>query len=450
MKRAMNAVKDLNFTIFKNDRGVTILLVVLLMFFVIFPLTVLVIDLSHLYFVRNELHNAADAGALAGARYLYNDDGTLVNVGANQIAFDAAVANKALSKSGLLAVDVNWNPGENYGADIDVQRGHWSFASKIFAANDSTAPVDLWNVSAAELDNDPNFINSVRVVARRQTFPATSFFAGIFGLNDFELSVEAVAYIGFAGSIPPEDVDQPIAICRQSILDAAGNYSCATGRMINSGGGTTHNTAAWTNFTQPCATATPPTIDPLICSDGNPDFLNFGSGMGTVGGMQDNVFKDLRDCWLTTASLNNDSRGYPTEPWTLTLPVIDCPANNPSPCSKLVGVVTLVVVWIKQSGTDPHWNDIPSQMRQPNGMMWQCSHGIDVESMTEAQRQECWGEFTDNFELNTADDTPVGDLSASDIQKTMFFLPECEAHEPTGTTGGQNFGILARIPVLVK
>ncbi len=35
-------------------------------------------------------------------------------------------------------------------------------------------------------------------------------------------------------------------------------------------------------------------------------------------------------------------------------------------------------------------------------------------------------------------------------KKNIFFLPDCTVHEPVGTTGGENFGILAEIPVLVK
>jgi hypothetical protein len=41
-------------------------------------------------------------------------------------------------------------------------------------------------------------------------------------------------------------------------------------------------------------------------------------------------------------------------------------------------------------------------------------------------------------------------MTASDIQKTIFILPSCEPHEPSGTTGGENYGVLAKIPVLVK
>ncbi len=165
--------------------------------------------------------------------------------------------------------------------------------------------------SAEELDGDLNFINAVRVVARRQATPAASFFARIFGYPNFELSMEAVAYIGFAGSLRPEDVDQPIAICRQSIEDEDG-YTCATGRMIDSGGGTTSNTAAWSNFSQdPCQTASVPSVRPLVCSDGNPDPLVFGEGMGTVGGMQDTVYNQLRDCWLAARGPGGGIRRNP-------------------------------------------------------------------------------------------------------------------------------------------
>jgi len=434
----------------KNQEGITIPLVAILLF-VLLGITALTIDLAHLYVVRNELQNAADAGALAGARFLYNGDGSAVNPGANQIAYDAARDNRALAETGsAIAVDINWADGQNSGANVDVQRGHWSFATHTFTANDSLFPVDLARTTG-ELDGDLNFINAVRVVSRRQATPAASFFARIFGFDNFQLSMDAVAYIGFAGSLRPEDVDQPIAICRQSITGPDGVLDCATGRMINSSGGTTTNTAAWTNFSQePCQTANVPSVRPLVCADGNPDPLVFGEGMGTVGGMQNTVYDQMRNCWMNAAGLATDERGYPIEPWTITLPVIDCPSSNPGPCSELVGAVTLDVLFIKQSGTDPQWRDIPLEMEG-----WTCSYAtgenaLTIDTMTSAQRQECWQEFSEAFDLNTADDTAVGTLSASDIQKTMFFRPDCQYHEPQGATGGINFGILARIPVLVE
>jgi len=443
MKKPSGASKS---SALRDQRGVTIILVALLMF-VFLGIAALAIDLSSLYVVGNELQNAADAGALAGARFLYNNDGTAVNPGANLIAFNAARDNRALSIAGAIPVDVSWTSG-NTG---DVQRGHWSFATRAFTPNDSTVAVPLWNVPTEWLD-DPasNFINAVRVVARREATPAAAFFSRIFGFTDFELSREAVAYIGFAGSLRPEDVDQPIAICRQSIVDADGNYTCATGRMIDSGGGTTHNTAAWTNFSQPCQTASASSVRPLVCGSGNPEVIDFGEGMGTTGGMQDNVYRDLRDCWLN-APLSKDWRGYPTEPYGLTLPVIDCTGNNPGPCSVVRGAVTLDIVWVKQSGSDPQWRDIPVEMQS-----WECSLWVaagkpeNINALTSGQRQQCWKEFATTFQLKTANGTSVGTLSHSDLQKTIFFLPSCEPHEPRGITGGENYGVLASIPKLVR
>ena len=444
-KTMEKALKPFHPSRLKDQNGVTVILVAILMF-VFLGIAALAVDLSNLYVVRNELQNAADAGALAGARFLYNDDGTAVNPGANGIAYAAATANKALSITGAVAVDVNWTEGTNTG---DVQRGHWSFGlgdlPRGFYPNNSPVAVDLANVSTEELDADVNFINAVRVVARRQDTPkgtpAASFFARIFGREYFTLSADAVAYIGFAGSLRPEDVDQPIAICKQSITSSDGEeYTCSTGRMIDSGSGTTHNSGAWTNFSQPCDTASASSVRPLICGDGNPDTISFGDGMGTVGGMQDNVYSDLRDCWLSTSG----SSGPPTKAWRLALPVVDCPANNPGPCSEVLGTVTLDVLWIKQSSTDPQWKDIPLQMET-----WTCTQGVSIDSLTAAQRQQCWQEFASTFHLKTADGTSVGDLTPSELQKTIFFLPNCEPHEPRGVSGGENFGVLARIPVLV-
>ena len=280
---------SLNDSVLNNQRGVALTWVAL-MLFVLIGVAAFAVDLANIYGVRNELHNAADAGALAGALELYNDFGTQVNIGANQIAYDFAKKNTAQSEDGIISVDVNWSSGENTGGNVDVQRGHWSFATRTFTANNTLAPPDLWNKTTEELDADPTFINAVRVVARRQASPTASFFARIFGFNNFELSKEAVAYIGFAGSLEPEDAEQPIAICKQSLQDDDGSYTCAAGRMINSGSGTTHNSGAWTNFSQePCTTASVPTGRPLVCGSGNPGTLDLGEGMGTQGGMQDNV-----------------------------------------------------------------------------------------------------------------------------------------------------------------
>ena len=93
-----------------RDEGGAVAIIVAVTLPVFLAFAALAIDLSHLYVVRNELQNAADAGALAGARFLYNDSGTSINENANQIAYDAAVANN----SQKMAVEVNWESKINF------------------------------------------------------------------------------------------------------------------------------------------------------------------------------------------------------------------------------------------------------------------------------------------------------------------------------------------------
>ena len=414
----------------RNQRG-SVTVIVGILIFMLVGFGALAVDISHLYVARNELQNAADAGALAGARVLYNDDGTAVNTGANQEACDTATANKSEGT----AVEVNWSGGN----DGDVQRGHWSFGlaglARGFYPNASTTPVDLWNVSTAELDADPDFINAVRVVTRRTTqgTPVASFFARIFGHENFELSAEAVGYIGFAGTLLAHDVDQPIAICSHSILDIDGEYNCNIGRMINSGvDAETNETGGWTSFDQtddPCSGGTNAAeIKTLVCSDGNPETLMLGEPVETNGGELQVTFDALRACWISETEQR-------TQLWTLTLPVIDCgEENNVGTCEKIVGAVVLNIVWITGAGADPGYNDAPTQMDD-----W-LSKEEDVDD-GEAR----WNDFVSHFNLVNADGTP-----APYAKKSIYFLPDCTPHPPKGISGGENFGILAKIPVLVQ
>ena len=406
-----------------HERGVTALVVAL----ILFPLicfAALGIDVAHIYVVRNELQNAADAGALAAARFLYDDEGTAVSTLANQHGFDGASAN--LSEN--IPVEVNWSGG-NAG---DVERGHWSFYNRTFTPNDATAAIDLWNVSDDELDRNLNFINAVRVRARREATPAEAFFARIFGYDGFELSAEAVAYRGFAGTLAPFDVDQPIVICEESILQND-EYTCNIGRMINSGQNVASSeTGGWTNFNQnsACTGGTnSQEVRGLICGDGNPEILRLGSDMSTNGGEIQSAFNGLISCWTS-----NTGR---SRPWNVTLPVVSCPDNNMNVCQELRGAVNLNIIWITEDN-DPHYNNVPTQMAGVENVVSSWAND-NPDGLAR------WNSFAEHFRLKNVDGSP-----APYSNKSIYFLPDCTPHEPAGTSGGHNFGILARIPVLVQ
>lgn len=415
-------------SILHNQCGATIVFVALTLT-VLIMFSALAVDVSHLYAVRNELQDSADAGALAGAAVLFKQsDGSLED---RTVILQEGARVAGANKTGNQFVDVNTD---------DVEIGHWSFTQKQFTPSDATTQTPTWQERPfADLDIDPAFINAVRVTAKRPDTP--SFLARIFSINEFQVGADAVAVRGFAGTLHPGEIDRPIAICKDSILknDA---YSCNMGRMLNSGGNAdTAMTAMWTNYTQdPCSTASNSDMQDLtkICSASNSTSVTFGEGIGTQNGVQDNVFGFVTDCWLAAADSNGD--GIPDKLWQLLLPVIECGVDNT--CAPLVGAVVVNVVWIIHQN-DPNMELVPLTMED-----WSCS----IAPATEAERFSCWKEFVDNFKLQNVTGPPVSDADYKEMyqKKNIFFLPDCTPHEPTGETGGENFGILARIPKLVE
>lgn len=407
----------------KEERGATFVVVALLII-VLVGVAALAIDTGHLFVVRNELQNASDAGCLAAARFLYYHDGTTVNEDANEVAYHAAIVNRSDGSP----VEVQWSGG-NAG---DVERGHWCFATRVFTPNEATQPVNLWDVSSEELDANPNFINAIRVKTRRQDTPSASFFARIFGYESFSLATEAIAYIGFAGTLAPGEADQPLAICKESLL-TNGQYTCSIGRMItNNEQVAGQESGGWTDFNQdsPCFTgANAETVRSLICNAGNPDSIILGQPIAINGGYIQNAHGLLRQCWQ---GFNGE-----TQPWSLTLPVIECPENNLDRCARVVGAVTVNIVWITPWEDDPSYSEAPWEMQNPRtGTTWS-SHNHDG--------QVRWNSFVQNFNLQNVDGSPVPYQ-----RRGVYFLPDCNDHQPKGRTGGENFGILAKIPVLVR
>lgn len=442
------------------ERGATAV-VVAIFIAALFALGALAVDVGHLYVSRNELQGAADACALAGAARLYNTSGTVIDVGANQVAHDAGEQNQSLKT----AVEINWTADN----DGDVQRGHFNFnahdtlAPRSFTPNASTTVIDLWNVSDDELDADTNFINAVRCVTRREATPVTNFLApvlGVFG-GSFATSIvraDAVAVIGFAGTLEPGEVDLPIALCSEQLRNADGEYSCSIGRMLNDGNTEgTNETAMWTDFRQSdgCSAASASEVRPFVCpddgvNDGNPGELLLGNNVDSTNGTTVATFDDLVDCWKTVwhldtnddgqadALLDTDGDGWPDRSWELKLPVVAC--GNNDPCTPLVGAVTVRVVWMVRSANLSGANLYDEAPAKLDG--WTCS---TPNPTTGAERVACWNEFVTFFNLRNSDNAPAPYAS-----KSVYFVPDCSPHELGGRTGGRNFGVLAKYPALVR
>jgi len=443
----------------KREEGAVLVLVAILCV-VLLGFAALAVDIGYLYVIRNELQNGADAGALAGAGALYLDDGSAVNPDANQVAYVMATANESQSEP----VEVQWSGG-NSG---DVERGHWTLSTRTFTPNPSLDATQLWGRTAAELDADLNFINAVRVRARREATPATAFFSTIFGRESFALAADAVAYLGYAGPRDASEFDAPIAICSYSILGANGVFEgCNVGRMINSGSDPgTSNTAGWTDFNQDpdsvCSGTNSNDLRPLVgCTSGTIPSMPISGDLpvATTGGANQVVYDDLRDCWLPY----RDS----AEVWEMLLPVIDCEGRNVGNCPVLIGAVKVEMLWMTEAGTAkpedaPYamegWEwatqaalpfdgvsgqsgcaDLAAQIGSPTDSGSDWGPGTYVEGMA---RWEC---FVRYFELQNSDDQ-----DAPLAKKSIYFRPSCDYSRQAGGPGGVNFGVMASSPVLVR
>ena len=432
MKRGKSII-----SVITEQRG-TVIVYVGILILVLIGFAALAVDIGHLYVARNELQNAADAGALAGAQVLYNADGTAVNPNANQTALAVATAN--LSQNS--AVEVIANLLNNSG---DIERGHWSFTTRQFTRSepDNLSPPQLWDYTTLQLDTMTTFVNAVRVRTGRETTPVALTFARIFGFSTYPVSAEAIAYLGFAGSLLPHGVDQPIATCLESLLNADGSYTCENGRMFTSSSVdcATNNSATWTDLSQENAceggnSLGVPEMRGLINGgSGNPTILTLGLGLNTNGGVQNATYMTFRNRWE-----NETNR---IRPWPMTLPVIKCEQahQNLNDCAPIWGAVELNILWVSRWGeggvSTDDYADFPTQFTNVPGYPdW---------STSTADGETRWREFAQWFHLKDLCGNPVQEI----LQKTIYFLPDCSPHPLQGTTGGQNFGILAKIPVLV-
>jgi hypothetical protein len=296
---------------------------------------------------------------------------------------------------------------------------------------------NLIGLSNEELYAMDALINAVKVVTHRENTPATSLLAGIFGFTSFIRQAEAIAYLDFAGF--PFEVDLPIVLCSYSIQGLNDKDelapTCTTGRMINSGNANNNeqfNTGAWSDLQDGagCNGTSNSSISNLLADKGCQGKVTITTPtLATLKG-QATILSKIMECWQTWRNDNGEI------PWPVKLPVVDCEDNkNVGLCPKVVGVVTVEIVWIQEK-EDPHFNDVPKRMAD-----W------DGSAISDGEKR--WDNFTSHFNLNGYG--PNGEeIDAPYVKKALYFKPSCEFGIGEGSAGGTNFGALSRRPVLVE
>jgi Flp pilus assembly protein TadG len=138
----------------------------------------LAIDVGHYMVVRNELQNAADAGALAGVRALFPNDLSTVT---NPVTPDCATAVTVGAQA------VHWNQTDQATSVVvgQPQPGHWDAVNRTFTPGCSSDPA--------------TFTNAVQVTTHREDTPL--FIIQVVGAVPKTIQASSVAAIFPPGAI---------------------------------------------------------------------------------------------------------------------------------------------------------------------------------------------------------------------------------------------------------
>jgi Flp pilus assembly protein TadG len=176
----------------KTEGTVAILVAFALVVLVAF--SALVIDVGNIYRVRNELQNAADAAALAGARFL---NGTSAGITAAEAE---VIRIGQLNRANGTAVNI---PSAN------IHFGHWDFSALTFTENTNPPQVNAIRIETLRSEDTDN--------------PVHFFLAPILGTKTGNVNAMAT---GVGNSGPNNDCFFPAAIASCALVNANGTLTC--------------------------------------------------------------------------------------------------------------------------------------------------------------------------------------------------------------------------------
>jgi Flp pilus assembly protein TadG len=372
----------------RRSGGATMITVLVAMV-ALLAVSALAIDVGLVWAARSQVQNAADASSLAAGRHMIVSDPYAVTLTESR---DAAVSQAAQ----------NWTVSNTSVsiASEDIVYGNWDPDNRTFDTS-----VDL---------SDPDVVTGVQVTARldgtnNSTVPA--ILSRIVGRDEFIVSANATAYLGFKGSVSPGEVELPIAIdccqlkgsdCRQDYCTtiATPPNACDLVEAQDEGDNTVsclefqstnEQNACWTEFDgdQP-GISTASMLD--IVETGNTHEVDTSSKIYLDNGTKVPVIGEINDRFLGTGGYVGEAGGVdryapvhsPPVPdsWVVSLPVVECQSEEHcaggSP-AQMVGVVCFELREITVTPdkiirgrflcpTDPLWDECEGGLGRSGGL----------------------------------------------------------------------------------
>jgi Flp pilus assembly protein TadG len=319
-----------------SEAGV-VMITVLVALVALLAIASLAIDGGMLWAARTQMQNAADGAALAAGRNLIDADAPAVTLAAAEAAaVSTASQNLAVSTPSITLLPA------------DITYGDWDLDTRTFNSG-----VDLTN---------PDEVTAVEVVARLDnstTGRIPSYLAGVLGRDDFAVTANATAYLGFAGGLSPGFAELPIVIdccklagsdCKQDYcatiatnppnpcslddpqLTGANDVSCL--EFFNS----SDQNACWTEFDPGNSSVN--TSDLLdVVQDGNPVEISTDVPIYIDNGTKTPVISEINDKFLGDGYYVGEGKGVdrytnppgqPSKPdsWVVGFPVVECQTDK--------------------------------------------------------------------------------------------------------------------------
>jgi Flp pilus assembly protein TadG len=182
----------------KNQSGAILILASFVMV-VMLGITALVVDISHLHVVKQEMQNAADSAALRGANFLERDEnGKPIPLNTPQ----TVAINKAISAATTHEV-IKQNLAA---ADLNIRTGYWD-----------------WKTSS--IDNQPSNTKPPAIEVTVTKNHVALFFARIFGFNQTSLQSKTIAIAPSPDTVQRGALILPLAIseCVFATLTSTGS-----------------------------------------------------------------------------------------------------------------------------------------------------------------------------------------------------------------------------------
>ncbi len=306
-----------------NQRGAVAVMVALTMMAML-GMVALALDVGHALVARNQLQNASDAAALAGARAL----------GVIYEGMSGSLSGYTLT-AGEVANIVN--AASVAGADNQA-------AGVTVTVNAADISVGIWTSSTRTFTPTTVLPRAVRVTARRDgtaNGPIGTFLAQVIGSTSVNVTAVATAQLNPASTMGPGDMDAPFGI---SEFFFNSGFGCgSTIQFAPNVPGNAQTCAGWQAFDQNFNAAN---LRGII--DGMTDgtyttpagqvggSLNFGNG--NIG----SAWADLVTLWQTRVAQNGA--------WDAHVPVYAGNDCSPSGAQTIIGFATVRITYVGQPG----------------------------------------------------------------------------------------------------